>query len=141
MLLMNLLQGVNIMTPHRILGLNALAPTGDAVAMLATRGWLYSRFGLDTPSLLDVLAVGLLAYAAALFLATRRPISRQTLMAFTIADSLWVVGSAAVLVLFWGQFDMVARLLVIAVALVVEVFATLQFLAAGRVASGSPQMA
>ena len=129
------------MTPHRILGLNALATAGCAVAMLATRGWLYSLFGLDTSSLLDLLAVGLLAYAGALLLATRRPVSRQTLMAFTLADALWVVASAAVLVLFWGRFDVVARLLVIAVALVVEVFATLQFLAAGRVTGGSPQMA
>jgi hypothetical protein len=129
------------MTPHRILGLNALATAGCALGMLATRGTLYTLFGLETPVLLDVLAVGLLGYAGLLWLATRRPISRQTLMTFTAADALWVVASAMVLVLFWGQFDAIARLLVIAVALVVEVFATLQYFAAGRVGGRSPQMA
>jgi hypothetical protein len=126
------------MTPHRILGLNALATPGCALGMLATRATLYTLFGLDTPVLLDALAIGLLAYAGALGLAARGSISRQTLMAFTAADALWVVGSAAVLVLFWGQLAVLARALIIAVAVVVEIFATLQFLAAGRVSGGSP---
>jgi hypothetical protein len=51
-----------------------------------------------------------------------------------------VVGSAVVLVLFWTELAPLARLLVVAVALVVEVFATLQFRAAGRVMA-SPQIA
>jgi hypothetical protein len=38
--------------------------------MLATRGTLF--FGLGAPNLLDALAVGLLAYAGALALATQR---------------------------------------------------------------------
>ena len=75
------------------------------------------------------------------FAAQRRPVTRQALIAFTVADVLWVVASAIVLVLFWAQFAAVARWLVIAVALVVEVFATLQFRAAGRVSSGSLQAA
>ena len=53
-------------------------------------------------------------------------------MAFAIVDALWVAGSAVVLLLFWGQLTPVARVLVIAVALAVEVFATLQYRAAGR---------
>ncbi len=130
------------MTSHRILQLNAISTAACGVGMLATRGVLHVLFGLDTPALLDVLAVGLLAYAGALaFAAVRQPISRQTLMAFTIADAAWVVGSAIVLLLFWNQLAPLARLLIIAVALVVEVFATLQFRAAGRVAGRSPQIA
>ena len=42
------------------------------------------------------------------------------------------VFSAAVLLLFWDQLTPVGRSLVIAVALVVEAFATLQYRAAGR---------
>jgi hypothetical protein len=125
------------MAPHRILGLNALVTAGCALGMLATRGNLYTLFGLATPFLLDILAVGLLGYAALVWLVTRRPISRQTLMTFTAADALWVVASAVVLVLFWSQLDTIARLLVIAAAIVVEIFATLQFLAAGRVGGDS----
>jgi len=56
-------------------------------------------------------------------------------------DALWVAGSAVVLVLFWGQFAPVARLIVIAAAVVVDLFATLQFRAAGKAAGGSPVLA
>jgi hypothetical protein len=110
--------------------------------MMATRGTLYSLFGLGSPVLLDVLALGLLAYAGALALAAQRPpVSRQALIVFTAADAIWVAASAIVVVAFWTQLTPVARLLVIAVAVVVEVFATLQFRAARRVLRISPQAA
>jgi hypothetical protein len=132
MLVTNLpFKGVELMTPHRILQLNALSTAACAVGMLATRGTLYSFFGLEAPVLLDALAIGLLAYAGALALAARRqPVGRQALMFFTVADGAWVAASALVLLMFWSQLAPVARVLIIAVALVVEIFATLQFLAA-----------
>ena len=127
------------MTSRRILELNAASTAACAIAMLAARGILYPLFGLDTPALLDVTAAGFLAYAGALILAARRnPITRQALIAFTVADALWVVASAVLLLLFWGQLAPLARMLVIAVALVVEVFAALQLRAAGRSAGTSP---
>lgn len=130
------------MTSHRILQLNAVSTMACGLGMLAARGSLHSLFGLDAPLLLDVLAVGLLIYAGALaFAARRQPVTRQALMAFTIGDAVWVAASAVVLVLFWAQLAPVARLLVIAVALVVEVFATLQFRAARQVTPGWPQIA
>lgn len=130
------------MTPHRILELNAISTGACALGLLAARGTLYSLFGLDAPLLLDALAVGLLAYAGALILSARRqPVTRQALMAFTIVDVLWVAASAVVLLLFWTQLAPVARLLVIAAAVVVEIFATLQFRAAARVAGVSPHVA
>jgi hypothetical protein len=141
MLVTNPFQGVSLMTPHRILQFNAASTAACAVGMLATRGTLYSLFGLDTPMLLDVLAIALLGYAGALALAAeRRTVDRRTLMAFTIADALWVAASAIVLVVFWGQLALLARVLIVAAAIVVEAFATLQFRAAGR-AGGSPQIA
>jgi hypothetical protein len=122
------------MTPHRILQLNALFTTAGAVGMLITRGALYTLFGLETPLLLDAIAAGLLAYAGALLLAaSRHPVDRKTLIAFTFADGAWVVGSAVILALFWAQLAPVARVLVIVVALAVDVFAFLQFRAAGAV--------
>jgi hypothetical protein len=125
-------EGAHIMAPHRILRFNALANAGCAIGMLATRATLYTSFGLRTPVLLDVLAVGLLGYAGLLWPATRRLISRQSLLTFTAAVALCVVASALVLVFFWGQFDAVARLLIIAVAIVVEVLDSLQYLAARK---------
>jgi len=121
------------MTSHRILQLNAVSTAASALGMLATRGSLYQLFGLDAPLLLDVLAIGLLAYAGALVLVARRqPVTRAALLAFTVADGIWVVASAAVLLEFWAQLAPLARLLVIAAALIVELFATLQYRAAGR---------
>ncbi len=129
------------MTSHRILQLNAICTAACGVGLLATRTVLPTLFGLHRSTLLDVLAVALLAYAGALAVAGRRtPVDRRTLLAFTIADGFWVAASALILVLFWAQFAPVARGLVIACALVVEVFATLQFRAAGRT-GGAARMA
>jgi hypothetical protein len=122
------------MTPNRILFLNAASTGACAVAMLAFRGTLHQLFGLDSPVFFDVLAVGLLVYAGALVAAARQPrVERRALMAFTAADGLWVAASVIVLLLFWGQWTPIGRVLVVGVAAVVEVFATLQYRAAGRV--------
>ena len=116
----------------RILTLNAFSTAGCALAMLLGRGFLYPLFGLSSPMLLDVLAVGLLAYAAALWIVSRQDsISPRSLLAFALVDDAWVVGSAIALELFWADMAPVARMLTIAVALVVAVFALLQFRAAG----------
>ena len=122
------------MTSHRILQVNAVSTAACGIGMLATREILPALFGLDGPLLLDLLAVGLLLYAGLLAAAARRrPVARQALIAFTVADVLWVVASAFVLLVFWADFAAIARFLVFAVAVVVEVFATLQFKAASRV--------
>ena len=87
-------------------------------------------FGLDTAILLDLLAIGLLVYsrrAHSLPLGAPSPCSM-----FTVADGLWVAASIVVLLVFCGQLTPVARLLLIAVGLAVDVFATLQFRAARR---------
>ena len=118
------------MTPQGILRLNALFTAIGAFAMLVARNVLYPLFGLGSPLLLDVIAVGLFGYAGALLLAARRAVHSRTLMAFTMADGVWVVGSAIVLVMFWAQLAPVARWLVIVVALAVDAFAVMQFRAA-----------
>ena len=130
------------MTSHRILQLNAVSTAACGVGLLATREILPALFGLDGSMLLDLVAVGLLLYAGLLAAAAhRRPVTRQALIAFTVPDVLWVVASAFVLLVFWADFSAVARFLVIAVALVVEVFATLQFRAAGNISGAVPQIA
>lgn len=122
------------MTANRILQLNAIATAGCALGMLLTRGVLFQFFGATGPWLFDVIAVGLLGYAVALWMSARQSrIDRGTLLAFTVADGMWVAGSAIVLLVFWNQLAPIARVLVIAVAVVVDVFAMLQFRAAGRV--------
>jgi hypothetical protein len=130
---MEFFKGACIMASHRILRLNAISTAASAVGMLASRGTLYTFFGLDTSLLLDALAVGLLLYAGALYVAAQwQPVTRAMLLAVSAADASWVIGSVVVLLLFWSQLTPVGRSLVIAAALVVEAFATLQYRAAGR---------
>jgi hypothetical protein len=132
----------NIMVAHRVLQLNGSATAVSALAMLATRGILPPLFGLNSPLLFDGIAIAFLAYAGALFAAAaHKPVSAKTMMMFTAADAAWVVGSAIVLMLYWAQLTPVARFLVIAVALVVEVFASLQYRAAGLIRRVSSQPA
>jgi uncharacterized membrane protein YdbT with pleckstrin-like domain len=129
------------MTPRRILETNALFTFVSAAATLALRSTLHPLFGLDTPFVLDLVAIALMAYVPLLIVAARRqPIERQTLMAFALADAAWVMGSAVVLVLFWAELTPIARMLVIVAALAVEAFAALQYRAAGRAVSGREQI-
>lgn len=122
------------LTAHRIVRTNATATAASGVLMLAARAMLYPYFGLESPLLLDVIAIGFIAYAGVMAVAARRPaMSRATLLALAAADASWVVFSAGVLMVFWSEFDPIGRALIIAVALVVEAFATLQFAAARRV--------
>ena len=124
------------MTPRHILYINAVSTALCGIAMLGARGLLYPLFGLESPLLLDALAIGLLAYAAVVAGAARRSaIDRPTLMTFAIVDGLWVAGSAVVLVMFWNQLAPAARILIIAVALATDAFATLQYRAARRLAA------
>ena len=125
------------MASHRILQLNAGATAACAIALLATRQLLPPLFSLTTPLVTDAIAIAFLAYAAALAVVAARP---PALLFFAASDALWVAFSAIVLVLFWRDLAPLARFLVIAVALVVEVFATLQFRAAGGAGRLNPRL-
>ena len=130
------------MTPHRILQLNGSATAVSAIAILAARGILPPLFGRGSPALLDVIAVAFLAYAGVLFVAAaRQPVTARTMMVFTAVDAVWVVGSAIVLMLYWPQLAPIGRALVVAVALVVELFALLQYRAAGAIRRDAPELA
>jgi hypothetical protein len=121
------------MTSNRILQINATATAATALAMLAARGVLPPLFGLGSPLLLDLIAIFFLAYAAGLFYFAARPrVERGALLTFAAADGAWVLGSAVVLLMFWPQLTPIARALIVAVAIVVDVFAMLQFRASSR---------
>ena len=122
-----------ILTAHRAVLIDAAATTATAVLMLAARGILFPYFGLSSPLLLDVAAAAFIVYAAIIGLVAARPaISRSALMTVAGANVLYVAASLAVLVTFWSQLHPVGRGLIVAVALAVEAFATLQYAAARR---------
>jgi len=119
------------MTSNRILQINATATAATGLAMLAGRSILPPLFGLTSPLLLDLIAIFFLVYAAGLFYFAARPqVERSALLAFAAADGAWVVGSAIVLLMFWPQLTPIARILIVGVAIIVDVFAMLQFRAA-----------
>ena len=119
------------MAPNYILRTNAVATAVCAIGMLTMRETLWPIFGLDSPVLLDGIAIFFLGYSGALAFAARgQLVDRRALIAFAIGDAVWVIGSVLLLLLFWEPLAPVARVLVIAVALIVETFATLQYRAA-----------
>jgi hypothetical protein len=131
-----------ILTAHRAVLIDAAATAAAAALMFAVRPLLYPYFGLTSPMLLDVTAAAFIAYAAIIALAALRPvIPRGALMTIVGANVAYVAASLAVLVVFWSQLHPVGRGLIVAVALAVELFATLQFVAARRAPSASAQLA
>lgn len=116
------------MTAERILQFNAITTLAGAIAMIAARDVLYPLFGLDSPMVIDGVVIAFIAYAGAMFSTSRRrPLDRQALMPFAIADWTWVAASAAVLLFYWNQLAPAGRLLLIVAALAVDVLATVQF--------------
>jgi hypothetical protein len=122
------------LTAHTTVLIDATATAATVVLIIAARGVLYPYFGLSSPLVLDITAAAFIVYAAIIALAARQPIiTRATLLAIVGANVTYVVASLAILVMFWAGMHAVGRALIVAVAVVVEVFATLQFAAARRV--------
>ena len=126
------------MTARRTMFANAGFTAASAVFIFAARDWLYPLFGLQSAALLTVIAGGLLVYAGVLVVVARRePPDRRALLTAAALDAGWVAGSAIVLIAAWTQLAPAARTLIIAAALIVEVFATLQFRLARSTAAGA----
>lgn len=119
------------MTARHTLLANAGFTAASAIFMFAAREWLFPLFALQSAGLLTVIAGVLLVYAGVLAVEARRePPDRRALLTAAALDVGWVLGSAIVLIVAWTQLAPAARALLIAAALIVEVFATLQYYAA-----------
>ena len=123
------------MTGRRTLLANASFTAVSAVVLIAAREGLYPLFGLTSPALLTPIGVALLLYAGTLVIEARRePLQRYALLTAAVLDAGWVIGSVIVLLLAWSALAPAGRALIIAAALIVEVFAFLQFRASRRTA-------
>ena len=119
------------MNARRTLLANACVTAVSAVLIFAARESLYPLFGLESSGLLASIAVGLGVYAAILAVVARREaLDRRVVMTAAILDAAWVAGSAVVLIAAWTQVAPAGRMLLMVTAVIVEVFATLQFRAA-----------
>jgi len=115
-------------TARRTMLANASFTAASAVFIFIARESLYPLFALESPALLAAIAAGLLLYAGSLAVAARRqPPDRRALLTAAVLDAGWVVGSVIVLIAAWTQLAPAGRVLLIAAALIVEVFATLQY--------------
>lgn len=123
------------MTGRRTLLANASFTAVSAVVLIAAREALYPLFGLTSPSLLTSIGVALLLYAGTLVIEARRePPQRYALLTAAVLDAGWVIGSVIALLLAWSALAPAGRALIITAALIVEVFAFLQFRASRRTA-------
>jgi hypothetical protein len=75
-----------------------------------------------------IIGLGLIAFAAFMIVNNNRaPLSPGYVLAIIAADSLWVLASLVLLIGGWIPFSLAGRWTVGLLALVVDVFATLQF--------------
>ena len=112
---------------------NAIFSLNSAAVFLLFPGFL-ARAVIDLPSIVfRVLGIGLLLFAVDVFLTARKnPPSRGKVLYIFGADVAWVVGTPVVLVLLADQITGVGMMLLIDIAIIVGVFAALEWLGLSR---------
>lgn len=106
----------------------------SGIVFIVGAGPITTFLGLSSPSILVVIGIGLLLYAASLFMAAaRQTITRQTGFLYAIMDTVWVLGSIVLLLTNWVPFTAEGKWSIGLVALIVAVFAELQYYGAWRV--------
>jgi hypothetical protein len=105
---------------------NGISTALCGLALLVVPGLLAPLLGVPGPGILAAVGAGLLLYAAGLFLtAARQPISRAAAWTAIVMDVGWVIGSVVLLEI--GVLTPIGSGLVSLVAIVVLVFAALQY--------------
>jgi len=84
--------------------------------------------GLDMPLAILAIGVGLVGYAALIYVIASHPqSSSRFVICAVVCDSLWVLLSIILLLTNWVPFTLGGKWAVGIVAAIVDVFATLQF--------------
>jgi hypothetical protein len=110
------------------------------VDLIAFSGMAADLLGLPRGAGLPIAGIGLLAYAAWLFVASRRdPLSLSEAWAFVTADLLWIAGSAALIA--FGPLAPTGKWVVGVAALAVLAFAELKMLGIRRIRQAQPRLA
>jgi hypothetical protein len=85
--------------------------------------------GIDASVVILLIGLGLVGYAALIYTnASRAAISRSFVLFTVLGDSTWVLMSILLLVTGWVPFSLAGKWAVGILAVLVDVFATLQFL-------------
>jgi uncharacterized membrane protein SirB2 len=114
---------------RRTLRANGVLSGVSGLLFVVGSGSLTAFVGLPSPWILIAIGLSLLGYAALLFkAASPSPIDRHRAILFTAMDTLWVAGSAILLITGWIPITPAGKWAVIIVADIVAVLAVLQFL-------------
>ena len=112
---------------------NAVFSEISGLVFLLFAGRLSALIGIQPPLVFTVMGAVVLGYGALLWLGTRQPEVSRTLAIFAIvADVLWVVDSAVVLLTGWLPLTTAGMWIVAILADIVLVFAILQFVGLRR---------
>jgi hypothetical protein len=115
-------------TLRRVLQANAVSSATSGLFFLVLRTPLAEFLGVD-PMVITELMFVMFAYAALITYFNSRPVLSRGFVLFTVfGDSAWVLLSIALLTFNWLPFSVEAKWAIGIIALVVDLFATLQFL-------------
>ena len=119
----------NFTLVRRVLSGNAIFSGMSGLLLAFASNPIASFLGIDTPLVVLILGIGLVGYAALIYTnVSRAEISRSFVLTAIIADSVWVVLSVILLVTGWVPFSTEGKWAVGIIAVIVDIFATVQFL-------------
>lgn len=114
---------------RRILYGNAIFSGVSGLLFIVASRPIANFIGLDASLAMFVIGIGLAGYAVLIYMnASRAEISRSFVLFAIIGDSSWVLLSILLLVTGWVSFSMEGKWAVGIIAVIVDIFATLQFL-------------
>ena len=114
---------------RRILYGNAIFSGVSGLLFLVASNPIAKFLGLDASLVVLILGIGLVGYAVLIYTnASRVEISSAFVLFAIIGDSAWVLLSIILLLTSWVPFSVEGKWAVGIIAVIVDIFATLQFL-------------
>lgn len=119
----------NQSTIRRILFSNAMFSILSGLLFTAFSVPIASFLGVGASTIILFIGIGLMGYAALIYVnASRAEISQSFVLFAILGDSAWVVLSIMLLLTNWVPFTVEGKWAVGLIAAVVDIFATLQFI-------------
>ena len=114
---------------RRILYANAIFSGVSGILFVLASNRIAKFIGLDVSLPILVIGIGLIGYATLIYSnASHAEISPSFVLIAIIGDTSWVLLSILLLITGWVSFSMEGKWLVGIIAVIVDIFATLQFL-------------